>query len=156
MTDENKSINISEKKRTGLIVLIIALLLCLLAVFAWWLFPKAREVGTSGIYTKEALEEKTLKVITLLDQDDFDSLQADATEEMRSVLTKAQIDQVRDQFGDNWGERLSFGTVYMQETVQQGWLYATTQVVVTYENMTITYVISFDQEMRLAGIYIKE
>lgn len=154
MNEEETKANV--KKHTGLAVLAIAAVICLFAVFAWWIFPKASPVGTSGIYTIEVLEEKAVQVISLLDQNDFNSLQADATPEMQSVLSQAQIDQVRDQLGDNWGERVSVNIFNIQEIKQQGRLYAAAQVMAAYENVTVIYTISFDPEMKLAGIYMRE
>lgn len=153
MNEEEKKVN--SRKRTGIILLTFVAVICFFAAFAWWLFPKSSAVGTSGIYTKEALEEKALQVVSLLDQNDFDSLRADATEEMQSVLTQAQIDQIRDQLSDNWGERISVEVYSVQEVKQQGKLYAAAQALAAYENITVLYTISFDQEMRLAGIYMK-
>lgn len=153
MSEEEKNVN--SKNRTGMILLALATVVCFFAVFAWWLFPKASAVGTSGIYTEEVLEEKALQVVSLLDQNDFDSLRADATEEMKSVLTQAQIDQIRDQLSDNWGESISMEIFSVQEVKQQGKLYASAQVLAAYENITVLYTVSFDQEMRLAGIYMK-
>lgn len=150
--EENKVIS---RNRTGIILLALAAVICFFAAFAWWLFPKVSAVGTSGIYTKETLEEKALQVVSLLDQNDFDSLWRDATEEMQSVLTQAQIDQIRDPLSDNWGESISVEIFSVQEVKQQGKLYASVQALAAYENITVLYTISFDQEMRLAGIYMK-
>lgn len=134
----------------------IVIIICLFAVFAWWLFPKPREIGTSGIYTKEILEEKTLQVISLLDQNDFDALRTDASDEMQAVLTPAQIDQVRDQLSDDWGEGISVDIFSTQEIKQQGKLYAAAQAMAIYENLTVIYTVSFDKEMRLSGLYMKK
>lgn len=153
MGEEEKKEN--SRNRTGVILLVIVAAICCVAAFAWWLFPKASTVGTSGIYTKEVLEEQALRMVSLLDQNDFDALRADATEEMQSVLTQAQIDQIRDQLSDDWGESVSVEVYTVQEIKQQGKSYAAAQVLAAYENVTILYTISFDQEMRLAGIYMK-
>lgn len=153
MSEEEKNVN--SRNRTWIILLSLVVVICFFAAFAWWLFPKASAVGTSGIYTKEVLEEKALQVVSLLDQNDFDSLRADTTEEMQLVLTQAQIDQIRDQLSDNWGESVSIEVYSVQEIKQQGKSYAAAQVLAAYENVTVLYTISFDQEMRLAGIYMK-
>lgn len=153
MSEEEKKVN--SRKHTGIILLAFAAVICFFAAFAWWLFPKASAVGTSSIYREETLEEKALQVVFLLDQNDFDSLRAGATEEMQSVLTQAQIDQIRDQLSDNWGEGISLEIFSVQEVKQQGKIYASVQALAAYENITVLYTISFDQEMRLSGIYMK-
>lgn len=153
MSEEEKKVN--SRNRTGIVLLVLVAVMCFFAAFAWWLFPKTSAVGTSGIYTAEVLEEKGLQVVSLLDQNDFDSLRADATEEMQSVLTQAQLDQIRDQLSDSWGESVSVKIFSVQEVKQEGKLYASVQALAAYENITVLYTISFDKEMRLAGIYMK-
>ena len=43
----------------------------------------------------------------------------------------------------------------MAETKQKGNLYAVTQTTVEYENATVTYTISFDRNLKVAGLYMK-
>lgn len=57
--------------------------------------------------------------------------------------------------GDDWGPQVSIGKKYIAE-VHQGWnQYATVQINIGYENANVTYTLSFDDEYRLIGLYMK-
>ena len=43
----------------------------------------------------------------------------------------------------------------MSEIRQNGQRYVVVQVAVTYENVNVTYTITFDENMKLAGLYMK-
>ena len=60
-----------------------------------------------------------------------------------------------EQIGLDWGEMQSIGTIYMAVIKQQRQQLVITQVVVVYKNVSVTYTITFDKEMNLAGIYVK-
>ena len=65
------------------------------------------------------------------------------------------IEDARGQVGSDWGEVQSFGNFYMSEIRQNGQRYAAVQVAVTYENVNVIYTITFDENMKLAGLYMK-
>ncbi|MCF2641866.1 MAG: DUF3887 domain-containing protein [Lachnospiraceae bacterium] len=65
------------------------------------------------------------------------------------------IEDARRQVGSDWGEIQSFGDFYMSEIRQRGQRYAVVQVAVMYENVEVTYTITFDENMKLAGLYMK-
>lgn len=43
----------------------------------------------------------------------------------------------------------------MQEVQQMGQSFAVCQTTVIYENVTVVYTITFDEEMNLAGLYMR-
>lgn len=156
----NASLSKEEKKayKTGkiikiLTVIVIALLL-IGALVSWWL-PKGYELGYSGYFTQEALEEKAEKIVLLLNQNDYEALKAESIEKMWQYLTRESIDEVRGLFGDDWGEMQSVGAIYAQELKQQGELLAITQFNVNYENVNVTYTLIFDKDMKLSGFYVR-
>lgn len=115
----------------------------------------------SGCATKlpEGFDEAEVRaaaenVIDLLNQRDANGLTALMTEEMKAVLTadvQAQIFALLD--GAGAFEEIS--TLKMAGTTQSGVTYATVAAKVKYENSDVTYTISFDQDMKLAGLYLK-
>lgn len=142
-------------KITVFVTSVIFILLLSLISYIRWLFPQASEIGSSGIFSQETVEEKTKDVILLLDQNDFDALKDASIEKIRGQLVPEAFEQVKKTIGDNWGARESFGKIYTCELKQQGQIFATAQVSVSYENVNVTYTITFDKEMKLAGIYLK-
>lgn len=94
------------------------------------------------------------KVIELLNQRDAEGLTALMTEEMKAVLTadiQAQIFTLLDESG-------AFQEIVdlkMGGSTQNGITYAAVAAKAKYANREITYTISFDQDMKLAGLYLK-
>ncbi|HHX08808.1 MAG TPA: DUF3887 domain-containing protein [Chloroflexi bacterium] len=93
-------------------------------------------------------------VIRLLDHRDMDGLTNILTEEMKAGLTEevmAQIFSVLDESG-------SVETIEEMKTggsTQNDITYAVVVAKVKHENRELTYTISFDSEMKLAGLFFK-
>ena len=45
--------------------------------------------------------------------------------------------------------------VYMAEVIQGGRHFAVGEMTVTYENVSATYRLTYDENMRLAGLYVR-
>ena len=93
-------------------------------------------------------------VIDLLNQRDAEGLTALMTEEMKAVLTadiQAQIFALLDESG----AFQEIADLKMGGSTQNGITYAAVAAKAKYANREITYTISFDQDMKLAGLYLK-
>ncbi len=93
-------------------------------------------------------------VITLLDEGDGDGLTALMTDEMKAAITEdvqAQIFTLVDSLGayQKISEMKTGGSTQNEIT------YAVVVSKVSYEKGEITYTISFDSMMRLAGLFLK-
>ena len=156
----NESMSEADQRRyrrnalVKILVPIMVILLALIAVVVWYL-PKVNDIESSDIFIKADVEQKLVEVITLLDEDDYESLQAVSTGRMANVLTEDYMPSAKQQLSEEFGERISVGTIYMQEVRQLGLYLAVCQATVTYENVSIVYTITFDEDMRLAGLYMK-
>lgn len=137
----------------GVAVVAAAAALVLFAFYIWWMLPKA--VVVENNFTEEEITAEIEKVIGLLDDNDFEALQEISVDEMRAVLTQETIDKVRQDIADDWGSRQSIGHVYIQGAKQRGVYIIITQTDVIYENISVVYTISFDEDLRLAGLYIR-
>ena len=74
---------------------------------------------------------------------------------MKSVLNAETMGKAKGALSDEWGERKQFGTVYMAELVQGNRHFAVGEITVTYENVSATYRLTYDEDMRLSGIYVR-
>lgn len=93
-------------------------------------------------------------VINLLNQRDSEGLTALMTEEMKAVMTEdiqAQIFALLDSSGA-FQEILD---LKMAGSTQNGITYVAVAAKAKYEKSEITYTISFDEDMKLAGLYLK-
>ncbi len=149
---ERKAYKKSKRRK----FLCVSLLIVLFAAYAiYWFVPKGGEIGKSGFFEQQALEEQVQFVIATLDDNDLDTLKSHATETMQQALTLQTIDTVKKNIGENWGERQTIGHIYLGEITQMGKTMAVAQVTVTYEQISVTYTLSFESDGKLAGLYMK-
>ena len=82
-------------------------------------------------------------------------MRENAIPEMESVLTAEVMEDAKVQISDNWGERKSFASIYVGEITQGNRHYAVGEITAVYENTSVTYRITYDTDMRLAGLYMR-
>ncbi len=107
------------------------------------------------MFTQSIVEEQVKQVVRELNDNDFVSLTENADDAMKEALNQETIDDARSRISSDWGEFQSYGTVYMSEIDQKGRLFAVAQVAVSYENVSVTYTITFDEDMKLVGLFMK-
>ena len=78
-----------------------------------------------------------------------------ATSEMQPYLTEEKMEEAKKTIGDDWGTFRNFGKTYMTEIRQNGQSFAMVQMNASYDNVSVIYTLTFDAEMKLAGIYMK-
>ncbi|MCH5255373.1 MAG: DUF3887 domain-containing protein [Lachnospiraceae bacterium] len=136
-------------------IAIVIFVLLLLIAYVWWAIPKYSEFGSSGKFSQPVVEEKVKDVVDLLNQSDYVTLQEMSEDRMRVALTQETMEHAKAMVNDNWGSMQRIGTMYTAEFKQGGKLYAIAQVGVTYENVDVIYTISFDEDMKLAGVFMR-
>ncbi len=156
----NEGLSDGEKKRYTLakvlkIVLPILAVLALFIFYLYWLLPKSVDIEKSRYFDKTRVEAEMKRTVELLDAEDYTALQEDSTEQMRYFITKEEMDKARALTADDWGSRQSFGTVYLVEMVQGNTHMAVGEITVSYENVSVIYRLTYDTDMKLAGIYIR-
>lgn len=144
-----------RNKRVGIILVAVILGAVLLGSYVWWMLPKPYTIENKAELSQEAVTAKVETVVTMLDENNFETLQAGAVDELKKALTQEVIDKVRIPMSDDWGERMAFGKTYMQGIKQRGRVFVVTQTDVMYENISVVYTITFDENLTLAGIYIR-
>lgn len=142
-----------KRRRIGMTIGQIVAALVFLSVLAWWMIPKPAALGDD--LSQEAVTASVEKVVVMLNQNDFDGLQELAVDELKSKLTQETMDEVRKGISEDWGEMQSIGKVYMQGVKQKGKVIVVTQVDAVYENVSVVYTISFDEDLRLGGLYMR-
>lgn len=142
-----------KRRRIGMTIGQIVAALVFLSVLAWWMIPKPAELGDD--LSQEAVTASVENVVVMLNQNDFDGLQELAVDELKSKLTQETLDEVRKGISEDWGEMQSIGKVYMQGVKQKGKVIVVTQVDAVYENVSVVYTISFDEDLRLGGLYMR-
>lgn len=133
----------------------IAAVLIVLCIYVWWYIPKAADITGDTRFTQEKVTVEVEKVIELLDQEDYDALSEMSIEEIQEAMNQETIGGVKDGICEDWGKRQSIGNVYIGGIKQKGRLMVAAQVDAIYENVSVVYTITFDENMRLAGLYMR-
>ncbi len=137
------------------IIIPVAAVLVLLAVFIYWMMPKGKDIEQSKYFDKDRVEAAMKETIEQMDAGEFDSLQENAIPQMKAFLNEEEMGKVKGKMSDDWGERQQFGAVYTAELVQGNKHLAVGEITVSYENITVTYRLTYDEDMRLAGLYVR-
>lgn len=156
----NENISSKEQKRYARykvlkIVLPIVAVLVFLVLYGYWMLPKSYDIGQSECFDQEQVEAAMKETIELLDAGDYAALQESAIPQMQSLLNAETMDKAKGALSDDWGERKQFGTVYMAEVIQGNLHFAVGEITVAYENVSATYRLTYDEKMRLSGIYVR-
>lgn len=158
--DFNENISAEERrkyrrKKVLIIVIPIGVLLVLMAVFFYWLLPKGKDIEQSKYFDKAEVEAAMKETIEQMDAGEFDFLQENAIPQMKAFLNEEDLGKVKEEMSDDWGERQQFGAVYVAELVQGNKHFAVGEITVSYDNITVTYRLTYDEDMRLAGLYVR-
>ena len=156
----NESISAKEQRRYAgnrvlKIVIPIVLALTVIAVSVYWIFPKTVDIEKSRVFDKEEVEAAMKETVELLDAEEYAVLQENAIPQMQSFLNAETRESIRETLSDDGGERKQFGAVYMAEVIQGNTHLAVGEMTVTYENVSVTYRLTYDEDMRFAGIYVR-
>lgn len=145
-------------KRTKRIKILFAtvIILGLIITGIYMLLPKTYEIESNSIFDKDAVISQAETVIGLIDKNEYDTIKnqyADA--KMTKVFKETTIADAKEQLGEDLGEFQSFTSVYTAEVKQLGKHFAVVQITALYEKRSVEYTISFDVDMKLAGLYMK-
>lgn len=156
----NENISPKEKKqyvrnKMLRIIIPVVIVLILLILLVYWMVPKSVDIGQSKYFNKEQVEAAMKETIELLDAGDYITLQESAIPQMQFFLNAETMDDVKGMLSGDWGERKLFGAVYMAEVIQGNRHFAVGEITVTYENVSATYRLTYDEDMRLSGIYVR-
>lgn len=145
-----------KKMKRIQIISIIVIILGLIVAGIYILLPKTYEIENSSVFDKNTVINQAEIIIDLLNKDDYDTIKNEyADSKMEKVLNGNVLADAKKQIGSNWGNFKSFTSVYTAEVKQMGKRYAVTQITALYDNWSVTYTISFDEEMKLSGLYMK-
>lgn len=156
----NENISPKEKrkyvvKKVLSIVAVIAFVLLLAIVLLYKIVPKRADIGKSEYFDKQVVEDTVKETIILLDDEEYNILQENAIEKMKELINEETLGNAKAQVANEWGKRQSFGAIYMTEMIQANEHFAVAEIAVSYEYVTAVYTLTYDKDMKLAGIYVR-
>ena len=132
-----------------------AAILLFLAAAAYWLLPRSVPLEQGGVFQAQEVQERAEQTVLLLGEGSYDEIRAYASDAMQPVLAEEKMDEIKANFGPDWGDFQSFGNLYMAQVRQMGSRSAVVQVYASYEQASITYTLSFDTNLELIGLWMK-
>lgn len=134
---------------------IVIVVLCLFAAALWWFWPKSENVDESGRFSEEAVTEQAKEVITYLDADDYEAMRALMQEHAAELITDEVLTEAKQYIAEDFGAFVAWGNAYVAEVTEQGQHAAVIEIGASYEKISVTYTLFFDEEMQLTGIYMR-
>ncbi len=156
----NENLSEGERKRyarTRLLKFLVPIALAVLALVGagYWFMPKAVDLSQSQYFDREALERKMQETVTLFNAGDYEALRAEAAPELQPYLTAEAMEDARKKTAADWGGFQQFGASDLLEVTQGNQHFAVGEIAVTYENVKVIFRLTYDEEMKLSGIYMR-
>lgn len=134
---------------------IVVVLLAVIAGGIYWYLPKTTTLEKSRYFTEEQVLQAMQETITWIDDKEYAALQEHAIDKMKAYFTEEEFESIKKQIYDGWGERQGFAVYGVMELSQMGTHYAVGEIQVIYENVSVIYRLTYDKDMKLAGLYIR-
>ncbi|MCI8314509.1 MAG: DUF3887 domain-containing protein [Lachnospiraceae bacterium] len=133
------------------IVLLISLLLL---GFLYRNLPRWGDIRESTVFQEAQVKEQAMEIIRLYSNDDFEAVNAYMNEDMKVILSAEMLRYTKTEREKDFGTLLKFEDMEISEASQNGKKYAVVQVEVSYSALCVTYSMTFDESMKLAGFHI--
>lgn len=108
----------------------------------------------SDAFDVTAVEEAAVEIVELVNNNDGEAIRARGTEELKTALTDEALAPVFDAINAK-GEFKEIARINLSGIKQNNTEYAVAVVIAKYADGTATFTISFDTDMRLAGLYYR-
>lgn len=146
----------TKKKKRNLIILCVVLAVVAFVSTAFVkIWPKSKDISESTVFQASQVEEQAKYIISLVDSDNYQTLNACMSGDMQTTLSQTALNQAKAKISEDFGEFKMYDSIDMSEMTQNGKIYAFAQVGVVYENVRVIYSLTFDTDMKLEGIYMK-
>lgn len=145
-----------REKRRKIIALAVGgvlIFILLLVLLGHLLLPRVSDISESGRFSEEKVTEQTKQIIQYIDNEDFEALKPLMSEEL--LKSESAIREAKATLAENFGDFQSWGKFYIVEAEQLGQHIAVVEVSAVYENISVTYRLSFNEEMLLIGLYMR-
>ena len=136
------------KKRIGLLILL--LVVCTFSLSA------CGKKALSSEFDPEEVEELAISVVEMVNNEDTEGIKSLCNDEMKKAMTDDIFDQVSDTLKE-FGEYKEISKIDLTEVKDKATKkpIAVAVLKVKYTNKQVMYTISFDTDMKLAGLYLK-
>lgn len=131
-------------------VAVVVIMSCLFNYFV----PESYPINESKIFDENTLNEQVQVVVNCLNADDYDELMNMSNDLIKQSLSHEDLKSAIKTLGE-LGDFKSITRTNFVEVKNRGEVMAVGEVVVLYDQKSVTYTISFDEDMKLVGLYMK-
>jgi hypothetical protein len=131
-------------KKAASVIFIIVILLAL-----------ASCSGSNITFDKASVVSKAEKVVEVINTKDYTSVTKVLREDLQSKVSADSLKAAWDSQLTNAGSFVGYKSETASAVKQNGSDYIVVVLVCKYENSTLTYTISFDTDLNVAGLYMK-
>ena len=103
----------------------------------------------------QVVEQHVMATITRFEKDDIAGLQAEATTGLRPHLTAEQVTGAKAEFAPKWGARAGVGKTMMTAGMDGDKWYVICEIAVGYKTTAVVYRLTYDENMKLAGFFVR-
>lgn len=147
-----------NNKKTNILLLgILGVGLLVGALFFWIEYPRMKEFGAAGIFTEEEVREKTEELIGLFSAQNYQEiLDSYGGKAFQKTADVEKLENAAIFVSTDWGDFQEISDITLGEMKKAGKWYAVAESQVVYEHVTVTFTFSFDKDMKLAGVHLKQ
>ena len=108
----------------------------------------------SKIFDEKVVQEQAETAIALLDAGDYEGLKAMSDAKMAELLNEEEMEKAKDQLGEAvYVSEFRFMVFNGDHTERN--TYGGAQMNASYENTSVTYTVTFDENMKMNGLWMK-
>lgn len=109
-----------------------------------------------GVIDDEKAKVNAKEIIKLFSEGNYKFISDKyATSTMKKYFTEEVMEEAKKQVADDFGKLISYGQPYTCIVEQDGVQYIRCDCTCSYENVSVTYTIVFNEKYRLDGFFIK-
>lgn len=129
----------------------------LLAILMLMTLSACSSSKLADIYSADEVITRAKKVVEVINTLDYDAMNAELREDLRSALTAEQLKTAWDTKLAGAGSFTEYTTTATagQKSKSTGEDYAIAILVCKYEKASLTFTISMDKDMQIVGLYMK-
>ena len=147
----------SKKKAT--IILVAGMLFCfaIAAIVFVQQLPKTKDFGTSGKFEAAVVEEKTREILDLFTNQEYQKILDEyANKGLKEDAKAEDFAYAAAGLGGELGKIKEIESISLAEMEKAGITYAVSESKVVYDNITVIFTFSFNEDMEFSGIYLQE
>lgn len=103
----------------------------------------------------QVVEQHVMATIDRFEKDDIAGLQREATLDLRPHLTAEQVTGAKAEFAPKWGPRGAVGKPLMTAGKEGDKWYVICELAVGYKATAVVYRLTYDENMKLAGFFVR-